>query len=247
MKTTRKAERGTRNTGSAPVPAARRRSALRCSAFRVPRFAFVPVMLLPSLLTQDPWPVLDRASAAYARITTLTADFTQVVDNPLIGAPDTTRGRLFLERPGRFAMRFTEPQGDRLVADGRYLWLYTPSTTPNQVIRTRVPASGGVTPNLIGQFVDRPRERYQARWVKADSTGGGTADVVALTPLDATAGYREAAIWVSRADGIVRRVEIVEATGQRRVVALHGLESNTAIAPRELRFTPPAGARVVDQ
>ena len=68
-----------------------------------------------------------------------------------------------------------------------------------------------------------------------------------VSPLDAAAGYREAAIWVSRADGIVRRVEIVEATGQRRVVALHGLESNTAIAPRELRFTPPAGARVVDQ
>ncbi len=191
--------------------------------------------------------MLDRASATYAAITTLTADFMQVVDNPLIGAPDTTRGRLFLERPGRFAMRFTEPQGDRLVADGRYLWLYTPSTTPNQVIRTRIPATGGVTPNLIGQFVDRPRERYRARWVKADSSAGGPADVVALTPLDAAAGYREAAIWVSRADGVVRRVEIVEASGQRRVVALHGLESNTAIAARELRFTPPAGARVVDQ
>ena len=227
-------------------PASSRSRPLR-SAFPIPHSALFLIALLPGSPTQDPWPVLDRASAAYARITTLTADFTQVVDNPLIGAPDTTRGRLFLERPGRFAMRFTEPQGDRLVADGRYLWLYTPSTTPNQVIRTRVPATGGVTPNLIGQFVDRPRERYQARWVKADSTGGGAADVVALTPLDAAAGYREAAIWVSRADGIVRRVEIVEATGQRRVVALHGLESNTAIAPRELRFTPPAGARVVDQ
>ena len=247
MNSTRNAERGTGNTANAPAPAARPRSALRRSAFRVPRFAFVPVLLLPSLLTQDPWPVLDRASAAYATITTLTADFVQVVDNPLIGAPDTTRGRLFLERPGRFAMRFTEPQGDRLVADGRYLWLYTPSTTPNQVIRTRIPATGGVTPNLIGQFVDRPRERYLARWVKADSTAGGPADVVALTPRDAAAGYREATIWVSRADGVVRRVEIVEASGQLRVVALHGLLPNSASAARELRFTPPAGARVVDQ
>lgn len=211
-------------------------------------FALVAlVALVPTPPTQDPWPVLERASAAYAAITTLTADFVQVVDNPLIGAPDTTRGRLFLERPGRFAMRFTEPQGDRLVADGRYLWLYTPSTTPNQVIRTRIPTTGGVTPNLFGQFVDRPRERYLARWVKADSTGGDVADVVALMPLDAAVGYREAMIWVSRSDGAVRRVEIVEASGQRRVVVLHGLQSNAAIAPRELRFTPPAGARVVDQ
>ena len=217
------------------------------SAFRVPHSAFALLALLPGPPTQDPWPALDRASAAYAAITTLTANFVQVVENPLLGAPDTTRGLLFLERPGRFAMRFTDPRGDRLVADGRYLWLYTPSTTPNQVIRTRIPSTGGVTPNLIGQFVDRPRERYQARWVKADSTGGGPADVVALTPLDPAAGYREAAIWVGRADGVVRRVEIVEASGQRRVVALSGLRSNTAIAAGELRFTPPAGARVVDQ
>ena len=178
-------------------------------ARRRPRAALVPVLLLPSLLTQDPWPVLDRASAAYARITTLSADFVQIVDNPMIGGPDTTRGRLFLERPGRFAMRFTDPQGDRLVADGRYLWLYTPSTTPNQVIRTRIPATGGVTPNLLGQFVDRPRERYEARWVRGDSGSGAPADVVALTPRDADAGYREAQIWVDRRDGLVRRVDKV--------------------------------------
>jgi outer membrane lipoprotein carrier protein len=229
------------------MPATRPPRALRGFAFPVPRFAFVPLLVLPSFLTQDPWLVLDRASAAYAAVTTLTADFVQVVDNPLVGEPDTTRGVLFLERPGRFAMRFTDPQGDRLVADGRFLWLYTPSTAPNQVIRTRIPDTGGVTPNLIGQFVDRPRERYQARWVRADSGGGSAADVVALTPRDASAGYREAAIWVDRGDGLVRRVEIVEASGQRRVVVLRGLTRNPTIPGRELRFTPPAGARVVDQ
>jgi outer membrane lipoprotein-sorting protein len=78
---------------------------------------------------QDPWPVLDGAARAYARVRTLRADFEQVVVNPMLGAPDTTRGRLFQQRPSRFAMRFTDPPGDRIVADGRYLWLFTPSTT----------------------------------------------------------------------------------------------------------------------
>ena len=63
------------------------------------RTALFLVAILPGAPTQDPWPVLDRASAAYARITTLSADFVQIVDNPMIGGPDTTRGRLFLERP----------------------------------------------------------------------------------------------------------------------------------------------------
>ncbi|MGH7645522.1 MAG: LolA family protein, partial [Gemmatimonadales bacterium] len=44
---------------------------------------------------QDPGPILDRASAAYATVRTLSADFVQVVVNPLVGGPDTTRGRLY--------------------------------------------------------------------------------------------------------------------------------------------------------
>src|SRR5207249_2310473 len=82
----------------------------------------------------NPWPVLDRASQTYQTVTSLSADFVQIITNPMIGTTDTTRGRLYQMRPSRFSMRFTAPKGDRIVADGRFLWLYTPSTTPGQVI-----------------------------------------------------------------------------------------------------------------
>ena len=196
---------------------------------------------------QDPWPILDSASAAYVSVQTLAADFVQVVTDPMVGEPDTTRGRLFQQRPSRFAMRFTAPRGDRIVADGRYLWLYTPSTTPGQVIRSRIPETGTTGPNLIGQFVERPRERYTARWVRADSTEAGWVDVVALTPRDRSAPYSGAAVWVARADGLVRRVEISETSGQERVVVLRNLHVNTAVPAREFSFVPASGIRVVDQ
>src|SRR3989441_12733661 len=135
------------------------------SAFRIPYSAFVAIGISVGLQAPDPWPILDRASATYQTITSLSADFVQVITNPMIGTPDPTRGRLYQIRPSRFAMRFTAPKGDRIVADGRFLWLYTPSTTPGQVIRSRIPEYGTTGPNLIGQFVERPRERYTARYV----------------------------------------------------------------------------------
>jgi outer membrane lipoprotein carrier protein len=167
---------------------------------------------------QDPWLVLDRASAAWQTTQSLTASFVQIITNPMVGEPDTTRGQLFQQRPSRFAMRFTDPTGDRIVADGRYLWLYTPSTAPGQVIRSRIPAVGTTGPNLVGQFVERPRERYTARYVRADSGGAGWADVVALTPRDSALPYSSAVIWVGRADGLVRRLDLVEPGGQERSV-----------------------------
>ena len=199
------------------------------------------------LQTADPWPILDRASAVYQTIASLSADFVQVVANPMLGAPDTTRGRLYQMRPSRFAMRFTDPKGDRIVADGRFLWLYTPSTTPGQVLRSRIPEYGSTGPNLIGQFVEHPRERYTARYVRVDSLAEGVADVVVLVPKTGDQPYSEATIWVSRDDALVRRLDIVEASGQRRAVMLREIRVNGGVPGRELTFSPPAGVRVVDQ
>lgn len=198
------------------------------------------------LSDQDPWPILDHASAAYQGVQTLAANFVQIITNPMLGEPDTTRGRLFQQRPSRFAMRFTSPAGDRIVADGRYLWLYTPSTEPGQVIRSRIPQTG-TGPNLIGQFVERPRERYTARYVRADSGAAGWADVIALTPRVDSQAYSSAVIWVGRADGLVRRVDLVEASGQERSVRLSNLQANAVVPSREFRFNAPRGVRVVDQ
>jgi len=197
--------------------------------------------------SQDPWPVLDHASATYQTVQTLAADFVQVIDNPMVGPPDTTRGRLFQQRPSRFAMRFSVPPSDRIVADGKYLWLYTPSTTPGQVIRSRIPDAGNTGPNLIGQFVERPRERYTARYVRADSTAAGWIDVVALTPHDSTLPYSGATIWVGRGDGLVHRLEIDESGGQVRHVWLSRLQLNVQVPAAEFRFTPPRGVEVVNQ
>ena len=61
--------------------------------------AFVATLLsvYPSnrLASQDPWPALDHASQTYQTIASLSAEFVQVITNPMIGAPDTTHGRLY--------------------------------------------------------------------------------------------------------------------------------------------------------
>ena len=221
------------------------------SAFRISHSAFVAVSLTLAPQSPDPWPVLDRASQAYQTVTSLSADFVQIITNPMIGTPDTTRGRLYQMRPSRFSMRFSAPKGDRIVADGRFLWLYTPSTTPGQVIRSRIPEYGTTGPNLIGQFVEQPRERYTAQYVRADSLsdgGGGRAvDVIRLVPKGHDQPYSEATIWVGREDALVRRVDIVESSGQERTVILRNIRVNAGVPGRELTFAPPAGVRVVDQ
>src|SRR5438876_570316 len=156
------------------------------SAIRNPKSTIIAIGISLSLQSPDPWPALDHASQIYQTITSLSADFVQVITNPMIGTPDTTHGRLYQMRPSRFAMRFTDPKGDRIVADGRFLWLYTPSTTPGQVIRSRIPEHGTTGPNLIGQFVEQPRQHLVQPHVIRRQRGEVASVELLIDPGDAT-------------------------------------------------------------
>ena len=201
--------------------------------------------LTASLHAQDAPSALRRAENAYRTLTSLRAEFRQVITNPMLGGPETSTGTLFLLKPDRFAMRFAEPEGDRLVADGEWLWAYTPSTVPGQVIRQPVPRFGAATPNLFAQFVDRPLERYTATYVGRDTVAGDEVDMVRLVPNADNLGFRQATIGISTATGMLRRVNLIEDSGQRRRLELLRIESDAEVPAAEVTFTVPRGVRVV--
>lgn len=190
--------------------------------------------------------MLTRAAAAYDRIQTYQAHFTQTIDNPMFAGEDVTTGRLYLAKPDRFAMRFDDPEGDRIVVDGEWFWVFTPSSTPGQVIRTAIPEAGPATPNLFAQFVDRPKERYDVTWLGTGTRGGAVTDKLLLSPKP-TAGlpFKEAVIYVGRSDGVIHGLELVEETGQRRVLVFNAIRLNQAVPDGELSFRAPRGVRVV--
>ena len=210
--------------------------------------------LLPALLQavtasglwgQDPGPIVDRASGAYQSLRTLRADFTQTIRDPMLGGEETSRGEYLQQRP-RFAIRWRQPAGDLILSDGAALWIYLPSTQPNQVVRQTLSDRPGETGDFLAQFLDRPRERFTLAYLRADSAGGRPADVVELTARDRNAAYRGVTIWVDRQDALVRRMEIAEASGATRRIVLERLRANQAIPAAAFVFRPPAGARVVD-
>jgi outer membrane lipoprotein carrier protein len=205
----------------------------------------VGLLLSTPLLAQDVPTTLARAEAAYRRLTSLRAEFEQTIVNPMLGGPETSAGTLYLVPPSKLAMRFSNPAGDRIVADGEWLWAYTPSTVPGQVIRQPVPEAGPASPNLFAQFVDRPLDRYDATPAGTDTVVGDPVDLVRLVPRVDGLPFRRVTIAVSRRTGLLRRLDIVEESGQRRTLVLTSLTPNASVPPAEVRFAVPRGVKVV--
>jgi outer membrane lipoprotein carrier protein len=217
------------------------------------RFALLLLMLVAALPTaaaaqgQDAGSVIGRSSRVYRSLSSLSADFVQVIDNPMIDSAES-RGTLIQAGPSRLSMRFTEPPGEAVVIDGEHVWVYTPSTVPGQVLRLGVPSGGPVYGyNLLAWFLDRPAERYTARYLKQEQLGGRQMDVVELIPAVPDLPFERAVLWLDREDALPRRLEITERSGALRTLALSNLRVNRKIPDAAFEFEMPPGVRLVDQ
>lgn len=195
---------------------------------------------------QDAAAVVGRSARIYAGLTSLAADFQQRIADSLIGTFDS-QGRLVQAGEARLAMRFTVPDGDAIVVDGRYIWVYTPSTTPGQVIRMPLPDQPVYGFNVLSWILDRPAERYRMRYLRTDRLEGRTMDVVELVPLSPELPFTRAIVWLDRDDGLPRRLEISERRGGVRTITLSNLRTDVKVTSQMFRFDVPPGVRIVDQ
>jgi outer membrane lipoprotein carrier protein len=189
--------------------------------------------------------ILRRVERTYQGIRSMEADFVQQMNVPLLGTNQRSQGKLYQRRPDRFLMRFTDPAGDVIVADGRHFWMYTPSVDRTQVLRTRL-GEGGAQADLQQQFVSNPTQRFASTLNGTETVDGRATQLLTLVPRGRSQ-YRQIRVWVDQADHLVRRFEMTEENESVRRVELRNIRLNPTLSDALFQFTPPAGTQVFDQ
>ena len=188
---------------------------------------------------------LDRAVTAYRKVQTLRATFDQSLANPITGRSAKAKGELLVKRPGRVAVRFTEPSGDRIISDGTSVWIYLPTSAPGQVMRASADAAQGTGMDVSTELLTAPRTRFDVADAGAATVNGRATRIVALTPRTAR-NYTRARLWIDDADGIVRQLELTENSGVVRTITFRTIQLNGSIPASAFKFEIPKGVKVFD-
>lgn len=190
--------------------------------------------------------IVGRAARAYRNLTSLRADFAQVIDDENVGTFES-RGTLQQAGQNKLTMRFSDPRGDAIVIDGEYVWVYTPSTTPGQVLRMPIPTGPVYGFNVLAWLLDKPTQRYRVTYLKRDFVDFAATDVIQLEPLADDLPFRKAVIWLDRDSALPRKVQIEERAGGTRTLTLSKLRTNEPVSEKTFRFEVPSGVRVIEQ
>ncbi len=166
------------------------------------------------------------------------AQFTQTVTSPDGLKKKTSSGSFEFARPNRFRFAYTKPFEQLIVADGQKVWIYDADL--NQASSRKLSSALGATPAalLAGSALDPDFD------LAAQPSSNGI-DWVLATPKAKESSFKS--VRVGFRGTTLAAVEIVDAFDQRSLLQFTGFEAGTSFGADAFRFTPPAGADVVEQ
>lgn len=182
--------------------------------------------------------IIKKLQERYEKIRTVEADFTQVTKDAF-GVSTTSKGRVYLKKPGMMRWDYLSPVKDRIISNGRVLWFYQPDL--NQAIKTVVRAgASGIAKDFlsgVGSIERVFRER------KAGKEGG--VYIIELTPKDDRPDMESLTLKVRESDLIVLGFIVTDRLGNRTGVDFSAPEINGEIPDSVFEFKAPDGVVVI--
>ena len=193
--------------------------------------------LAPAALAQG-GDAVNRVDAYLAKVSTLSADFSQVVRNRDGQIVDRASGKLSLSRPDRFRWDYQKPYLQTIVADGKQLWLY--DSDLEQVTVRALEQGLGSTPAMLLSGSGKVGDAFASAAVQRQ----GDWTWYRLAPKQQGSDFEQVSLAFDR-KGELAAMELRDKLGQTTVIEFGALRRNVVLDQRLFRFEPPPGADVI--
>ena len=202
----------------------------------------------------DATTVVQLVQAFYDQTKTLEAEFEQTRYTRLYDRYDRARGKVVFKKPGMMRWDYAEPNGQVFVSDGKKLLIYQP------------PEEG----EKNGQLIERALEEDQLPSAFSFLTGTGNLEqdfevrlldhgderfqdgyVLQLIPRKPTQSYEQLVFYVramsdgGKRAGVVQRVLIIDAAGNRNRFDFSNIKFNREVPDKRFSYRPPRGTQRV--
>ena len=171
--------------------------------------------------------------------TSFEATFTQEVISEDGNIAQPAFGKVQLSRPGRFNWEYEKPYPQKIIADGKNVWVYDEDL--EQVTVKPLDAALGATPvALLTQNADLMENFYLIEQESRESLSW-----VELKPKRMDTDFQRILIGLDH-EGI-KAMDLYDQFGQITIIRFHQAEFNTNIPASQFQFTPPDGVDVIGQ
>jgi outer membrane lipoprotein carrier protein len=199
------------------------------------RLLFAFVLLLPPAATAGEGQA--RLERFLSGLDTMEAQFVQSLINPRGELVEESRGTLWLLRPGKFRLHYTNPYEQLYVADGDKLWMYD-RDLEQVTVKAQTDALGS-TPALLLSSGDPLEDSFT--FTELGAHEGFQWLELKPTAVDSNFDY----VRLALEGDLLRAMEMVDGFGQTTRLYFETVVRNRTIPDDKFRFQPPPGVDVI--
>lgn len=195
--------------------------------------------------------VAGAVQAFYDQTRGVQSSFYQTYYHKLYDRYDRSRGTVVFAKPGKMRWNYARPNGKIIVSDGSKLTIFEPGGDgePAQCFERRM--GEHQLPQAFSFLTGSGRleEDFTFRLLDPERQGYPDGYVLELRPREASPHYDRILFYVLKRDGrptgVVRRVLIVDPSGNRNRFDFSNVSWNPDVSARTFRFRAPSGVRCV--
>jgi len=180
----------------------------------------------------------DKLFEFYNNVKSMSASFTQTTLNKRFKAAEESKGKLTMQRPGKFRWDYTVPYEQIIVADGKKLWVYDKDL--EQVTVKELDSVIGNTPALLLSGNGSLENNFEIVEIQNKSTG---LDWVELFPKDRDSSFTSMRLAFD--EKYLKFMELVDGFGQTTQIKFTDIKNNPQLDADQFNFTPPKGVDVI--
>ena len=188
--------------------------------------------------------VVANIRKSFGALDSYQANFTILSEK--LGKTTRQTGIIKYKANNRLHVEFTQPQGQKIVSNGKMMWIYIPSM--NVVAEQDLDSGSGIFVSGSRSGLNWLFSKYHYRFASKDQpesqADGSKMYTLILKQKESRSGYRTMKLWVNDAYFIVR-AQGETSTGKKIEIQFTGLKTNIDIPNSLFRFDIPARARVV--
>jgi outer membrane lipoprotein carrier protein len=191
--------------------------------------------------------IAGAVQAFYNQTTGVRSSFYQTYYSKLYNRYDRSRGIVTFAKPGRMHWQYASPNGKVITSDGAQLFVYDPGDANETGQCFQREMNEHQLPQAFSFLTGSGRleEDFTFRLLDAARQGYREGYVLELRPRAPTPHYDRILFYVMRQNdrpsGVVRRVLIVDAAGNRNRFDFSNMQWNPNVGRNHFRFTPPRG------
>lgn len=174
-------------------------------------------------------------------IRTMQADFSQVIYDNHNKAIQEARGKMALERPGKFRWEVMKPIPQLVIANQQKVWIYDPDL--EQVTIKKLEANAGETPAILLSHQNNHLEKQFK--IEHVSVSGGKSDQFTLSPKNKDSAF--AAIVLEFSNDKLKTMKLKDHLGHTTKITFKNIHLNKAPQVSLFKFKPKSGIDIIDE